>query len=113
MPLLTATYQGASRLLGIAMHDIPFNAAWVVRAVQLPVLWAALAAEVMTFVIWTRILARTDLSAAAPLSAISYIAVMLTGWLGFHEPLGMQHIIGSALICAGVGCIGGETEHDA
>lgn len=47
-------------------------------------------------------LRRIPMSVALPCTAISYVAVVLIGWMVFNEPLGAQKIAAIALICGGV-----------
>jgi multidrug transporter EmrE-like cation transporter len=75
---------------------------WLAGALQSPWILAALAVEIICFFLWMRILSELDLSKAFPLSAISYVLVIASGWLVFGEPVVALHVIGSILILAGV-----------
>ena len=70
--------------------------------------WFALAivAEVVCFVLWLRVLAEVDLAKAFPISAISYVFILGCAWLFYAEPLSVLQLCGSAMILAGVWCIG-------
>jgi drug/metabolite transporter (DMT)-like permease len=61
------------------------------------------------FVAWMYVLRNMQLSAAFPISAISYVIVMLTSWLVFREAASVSQIGGSLLIIAGV-CLIGRSE---
>jgi multidrug transporter EmrE-like cation transporter len=63
---------------------------------------AVLGVEIALFFIWMRVLTELDLSKAYPLSAISYILILPTGWLVFGENISGLQLIGSGLILAGV-----------
>jgi len=63
---------------------------------------AVLGVEIALFFIWMRVLTELDLSKAYPLSAISYILVLATGWLVFGESISRLQLVGSGLILAGV-----------
>ncbi|WP_082453699.1 EamA family transporter [Rhizobium sp. Leaf262] len=63
---------------------------------------AAIAVEVICFFLWMNILSELDLSKAFPLSAVSYVLVIASGWLIFGEPIVTLQVIGSILILTGV-----------
>jgi drug/metabolite transporter (DMT)-like permease len=48
------------------------------------------------------VLAEAELSAAFPLTAVSYLLVIGLGWFGLHEPASPLQILGAAAILAGV-----------
>lgn len=66
--------------------------------------------DVGGFIAWMYVLRRMKLSAAFPMSAISYVIVMAISWWFYREAFGASQIIGSALIIAGVFLIGGASE---
>ena len=70
-----------------------------------------LGVEIALFFVWMRVLTELDLSKAYPLSAISYILILATGWLVFGESISQLQLIGSGLILAGVWVI--STASDA
>ena len=51
---------------------------------------------------WLAILARTPLSFVYPLISIGYVAILLMGWLLFHERVTLFRWFGVALICYGI-----------
>jgi multidrug transporter EmrE-like cation transporter len=60
------------------------------------------------------VLAEMPLSAAFPLSAISYVLIIAAGVLVFHEHLNALQILGGGAILAGVWMIGrSQTEATA
>ncbi len=75
---------------------------WLSSALHNPWVLAAITVEITCFFLWMKILAELDLSRAFPLSAVSYVLVIASGWLIFGEPVVPLQIIGSMLILAGV-----------
>lgn len=67
-----------------------------------PWLWLALVSEVFAFILWMKVLSTHNLSKAFPLSAVSYILILASGWLLFGEPVMQMQIVGSVLIMAGI-----------
>ncbi|MFK0690103.1 transporter [Mesorhizobium sp. IMUNJ 23033] len=63
---------------------------------------AVLGVEIALFFIWMRVLTELDLSKAYPLSAISYILILPTGWLVFSESISALQLVGSGMILGGV-----------
>ena len=62
----------------------------------------AIAAEIACFFIWMNVLSELDLSRAFPLSGISYVLIIATGWFVFGERIVALQVIGSGLILTGV-----------
>jgi drug/metabolite transporter (DMT)-like permease len=52
------------------------------------------------------VLAEMPLSAAFPLSAVSYVLIIAASALVFHEPVGLLQVVGSLAILVGVWLIG-------
>lgn len=67
-----------------------------------PWMWLSLALGPIQLWLWTRILRRTDLSLAYPLTSLSYPLTMLCTTLFFGEHLPIPVWIGGALITLGV-----------
>jgi drug/metabolite transporter (DMT)-like permease len=82
-----------------------FGITWIVELVSSPWFILAIIAEIVCFVLWLRVLARTDLSKAFPLSAISYVFVLASAWLLYSEQVSALQLGGSALIIAGAWCV--------
>lgn len=106
VPILSTLYQLFTKLVAHNMEGLDFGVAWLIRAASTPWMWAALISELAAFIIWMRILSDQDLSKAFPLTAISYVMILCISWFGFHESILPLQLIGSALILAGVWCIG-------
>ncbi|MBI3440259.1 MAG: EamA family transporter [Proteobacteria bacterium] len=102
VPLLTTFSQFCMKILAGHLVHVPVGMAWLKQALMTPWLVVTLVCEILSFALWMRILAVTNVSRALPLSAISYALIILTGWTFFHEPVLAPEIIGSVLIIGGV-----------
>jgi drug/metabolite transporter (DMT)-like permease len=76
-----------------------------------PFLWLGLASVFLTFVIWSSVLSKIDLSIAVPIASSSYILVPLASIIFFHETLSFLRWIGIFFIIAGVILVS-LTSHD-
>ena len=87
------------------------------------VFYASLAKQVWTWLglglgplqlwVWTRILARTELSVAYPLSNFSYPLTMIAAELVFREQLNGAVWLGALLITVGIAIVSrGATDHE-
>lgn len=110
LPLLGLGYQIAAKETASALAHVPFGPAWLTQAAGLAWGRALLALEIASFAAWMVVLSEMKLSAAFPLSAVSYVLVILASWTLFDEPASILQIIGGAAILSGVWLIGGE-EH--
>ena len=89
--------------------------AWLWQALSSYWILAAIAVEIACFFIWMNVLSELDLSRAFPLSGISYVLIIATGWFVFGERIVALQVIGSGLILTGVWLIAGanvEAEDD-
>jgi drug/metabolite transporter (DMT)-like permease len=75
---------------------------WLSRVIASPWFGGMLFADVACFVAWMIVLGEFSLSAAFPMTAVSYVLVIAASVTLFHEPLGIAQIIGSVAILAGV-----------
>ncbi|TXI01526.1 MAG: transporter [Rhizobium sp.] len=80
---------------------------WLWQALSSYWILAAIAVEIACFFIWMNVLAELDLSRAFPLSGISYVLIIATGWFVFGERVVALQVIGSGLILLGVWLIAG------
>ncbi|WP_244598759.1 transporter [Rhizobium tubonense] len=80
---------------------------WLPQALASYWILAAIVVEIVCFAIWMTVLAELDLGKAFPLSGISYLLVIATGWFVFCEPVVGLQVIGSGLILFGVWLIAG------
>ena len=78
---------------------------WFGSLLASPWFAAAVMAEIVCFVIWMTVLAELDLSLAFPLSAASYVFVMIMAWSAFGERLAAREVIGSLVILGGIWCL--------
>lgn len=106
LPFIGVAYQVVAGQTAAATGGAPFGLAWFT---QIPVLrWGLLllALEIASFLAWMVVLSEMKLSAAFPLSALSYVLVILVSWRLLHEPIDALQIAGGALIMGGVWLIG-------
>ncbi len=106
LPVLTLGYQIAAKASAAHLAQMRFDTDWLLAAVRLPSVQILLVCEVASFVAWMTVLAEMPLSAAFPLSAVSYVLIIAASALVFHEPVGLLQVIGSVAILVGVWLIG-------
>lgn len=110
VPILNALQQIFLKQSASALAGAPGG--WLDALFTSPWFALAIAAEIACFGIWMTVLAEMDLSAAFPLSAISYVLIMGIAWFVYGEPVTWLEMVGSALILAGVWCIAGAMPAD-
>ncbi|MGO4687662.1 hypothetical protein [Brevundimonas sp. 2YAF1] len=106
LPLLALGYQIAAEQTARALKHIPFGQAWLVQAAALPWARLLLGLEIASFVAWMVVLSEMKLSAAFPLSAFSYVLVIIASWTLFNEPISLLQVGGGMAILGGVWLIG-------
>ncbi|MFA5144703.1 MAG: EamA family transporter [Candidatus Omnitrophota bacterium] len=67
-----------------------------------PFLWIGLLSVLLTFIIWSAILSKIDLSVAVPIASFSYILVPLVSIIFLHEKINALKWVGISFILAGV-----------
>jgi drug/metabolite transporter (DMT)-like permease len=67
-----------------------------------PFLWVGLLSVALTFIIWSTILSKIDLSVAVPIASFSYILVPLVSIIFLHEKISALRWLGIFFILAGV-----------
>ena len=67
-----------------------------------PFLWLGLASVLCTFIIWSTILSKIDLSVAVPIASFSYILIPLSSALFLGESVSLSRWIGVIFILVGV-----------
>lgn len=67
-----------------------------------PFLWIGLLSVLATFIIWSTILSKIDLSVAVPIASFSYILVPLVCVFTLHEKISILRWLGIFLILGGV-----------
>lgn len=106
LPLLGLAYQLTAKETADAMRGTPFSARWVLTALTLHWTQAMIGLEIVSFGVWMVVLSEIKLSEAFPLSALSYVLVILASWTVFHEPGSVLQVLGGAAILAGVWLMG-------
>ena len=76
--------------------------AFLHSAISSPFLWIGLLSTVSTFVIWSTILSKIDLSVAVPVASFSYILVPLTSIIFLHEKVELLRWVAICFILIGV-----------
>jgi drug/metabolite transporter (DMT)-like permease len=71
-------------------------------------LWLGVAAVALVFVSWTVVLSKVDLSAAMPVTSLSYLMVALIAVLFLHERIPVLEWCGIFLIMVGVAIVSWE-----
>lgn len=67
-----------------------------------PYIWLAFILVFLTFIIWSTILSKIDLSVAVPLASFSYILVPIVSVVFLHEKISLARWLGIILILIGV-----------
>jgi drug/metabolite transporter (DMT)-like permease len=70
--------------------------------------WMVLLGFVLIFgaaVLWLVVISRVNLSLAYPILALGYVFTVFASWLILHEPLTWQKVVGSVVVCLGVGLV--------
>ncbi|MBO9560901.1 MAG: EamA family transporter [Caulobacter sp.] len=106
LPLLTLGYQIAAKASAAHLAEVQFDAAWLLTAVRMPSVQILLVCEVASFVAWMTVLSEMPLSAAFPLSAVSYVLIIAASAVVFHESVSLLQVLGSLAILTGVWLIG-------
>ncbi|ANL32006.1 small multidrug resistance protein (plasmid) [Rhizobium phaseoli] len=109
VPVLNTLFQIFTKL-GATQLGNAEGTTWLKDALSSHWILAAVVVEIVCFFIWMTVLAELDLSKAFPLSGISYVLIIATGWFAFGEPIVSLQIVGSGLILAGVWLIAGASE---
>lgn len=76
-----------------------------------PYLWLAFISVLLTFIIWSTILSRIDLSVAVPICSFSYITIPLVSIIFLHEKVTYLRWMGIILILAGVIFVSLSSKH--
>lgn len=106
LPVLSVGYQITAKRTAQALSHIPFGWDWLGHLVQLHWAQAMLALEIASFAAWMTALSEMKLSAAFPMSAVSYVLIIAAGWTLFQESVSAAQIAGGAVILAGIWMIG-------
>ena len=97
-----------------ALHAKGVPASFYLRLITQPWLWCGLALGPLQLWVWTRILARTELSLAYPVSSLSYPLTMVAAQLVFRESLSLTVWVGALFITLGVAIVSSTAvDHNA
>ncbi len=106
LPMLTLGYQIAAKASAGQLAGAAFDLDWLVTAAKMPSVQILLVLEIASFAAWMTVLAELPLSAAFPLSAVSYVLIILASAAVFHEQLGWMQAVGGLMILVGVWLLG-------
>ena len=82
-----------------AMADAIFHFQWSSLAALVYLSWGA---TLFGYGVWTRMLSRYPANRVAPFSLLVPLVGLSTGWLVFGEALQAVHLVGGALLMAGL-----------
>lgn len=106
LPLCTVLYHIAAKETGSCWRGASPGAA-LRCMLHAPWFGVMVISDIGGFVAWMHVLRKMQLSAAFPMSAISYVIVMAISWSFYREAIGLSQVLGSVFIVAGVFLIGG------
>ncbi|MBU4432973.1 MAG: transporter [Alphaproteobacteria bacterium] len=106
LPVISLAYQITAKSSANKLADAKFDLGWLALAARMPSVQLLVALEIAAFAAWMTVLAEMPLSAAFPLSAVSYVLIIAASAVVFHEPISMLQIVGSLAILLGVLLIG-------
>jgi len=80
------------------------------RLLQIPWIWGVGILSILQLLVWSRILRKTDLSVAYPISSLFFPLTMLASVAIFHEHVSPLAWLGGLLVTAGICFVGSEKE---
>lgn len=83
-----------------------------IKLAQIPYTWLGILMAPLQLVVWTKILEKTDLSLAYPISSLVFPLTMISAWVLFREQMTPSVWAGAILITVGVAIVGGGSHHD-
>jgi drug/metabolite transporter (DMT)-like permease len=100
--MFDTTFQLVLKVAGGTLESPSASLAWLAQAASEWRVWAAGAAYVAQFGLWMLILRRSSLSFAFPITAVTYVSVLLgSHWL-LGEQVSLLRWVGAALVVTGV-----------
>ncbi|MBU2101934.1 MAG: EamA family transporter [Candidatus Omnitrophota bacterium] len=87
---------------GVTITSSGDLAAFIATVIVSPFLWLALTLVLVTFLVWSYVLTKIDLSVATPVASFSYIGVPLVSMVFLHEVISPVRWAGIVLILVGV-----------
>ncbi len=106
LPIISLAYQITAKTSANQLAHARFDLAWLAAAARMPSVQLLVALEIAAFAAWMTVLAEMPLSAAFPLSAVSYVLIIAASAVVFHEPISGLQVVGSLAILLGVLLIG-------
>jgi len=106
LPILSVGYQIVAKETAQAMGHMPFGLAWLGHLIRSPWAQGLLLLEIASFATWMTALSEMKLSAAFPMSAVSYVLIVVASWTLFGETATLAQVLGGATILAGIWMIG-------
>lgn len=85
--------------------------AFVKAVVFIPYLWLGLLSVLATFIVWSTILSRIDLSVAVPVCSFSYITVPIVSMVFLNEQISLLRWTGILFILTGVILVSISSKH--
>ena len=82
--------------------DLSQVGTFLAGVVASPFLWIGFLSVLSTFIIWSTILSKIDLSVAVPVASFSYILVPIASIIFFHEKVALLRWLGISFILMGV-----------
>lgn len=76
----------------------------------LPWTWAVIVLSPIQLVIWSKILSKTDLSLAYPVSSLCFPFTMIASFFVFNDKVSPEAMLGALLITLGIAVVTGEKE---
>lgn len=83
------------------------------RLLQNPCIWAVVILSLLQLFVWSKILSKTDLSIAYPVSSLFFPLTMLASVGLFHEHVSWSAWLGGILITAGIAFVGSEKKAES
>jgi drug/metabolite transporter (DMT)-like permease len=74
------------------------------RLLQIPWVWGIAVLSILQLVVWNRILSKTALSVAYPVSSLFFPLTMISAVVLFHEHVTWVAWLGGLLVTLGIGC---------
>ncbi len=94
--------KGALTQSGIEINSFSQVPVFLAGVFSSPFLWMGLISVLFTFIIWSTVLSKTDLSVAVPVASFSYILIPLASAIFLGENVSLLRWLGVFFILAGV-----------
>ncbi len=94
--------KGALTQSGLEINSFSQVPVFLAGVFSSPFLWMGLISVLFTFIIWSTVLSKTDLSVAVPVASFSYILIPLASAIFLGENVSLLRWLGVFFILAGV-----------